>query len=761
MAGVFDDFLSYLMGGTQLGNMLGVGSPTASTQTPTIVPSGTAPTLGGAPPASGAPAGLLGGQQINPMSYFQPHPGLLGDSPLGNMLTGAFSGLGSAAGTGGLTGLGNAFTGGSQAVQDRRKQMMTTALAGQQFQQGQASMASTNMQIAEALRAYNLMQRAMTPQGQQPPPDLTYADVINDPQKLSQIMSAHLANVGQSQAGGQPATGGTGAATTSVAPIAPTILSPGPQPSTITSPTGVSTNPLPRSPIEQFNQARLQFEGGGDPNAVDPKSGAIAGLTQGTFDDYNKKFFGGKLNFANTADRQTVNDRLNTDLYKQSGGDINRMAVGYFSGASNMTPPGDPFPWKDPTVSDGRLNVPQYVNAIRKNLMLPPIDAGGAAQGQGGGQQVAAGGQGGTGNPQIDALNEDFKQKHNGYTQAEWYQIGRAMMNAQGNAMMEDAQKSDPTVLTGTAAATAAGTPQAVRPGTELQQGGRIVGENPSIQTLYDPKTGMPYLARVYHDHIEPIGTGPSGTGAPAPSGPGPGGTTLATGDAQQLVDWGKSQKQSLVVENQLKTITDALTQTQSGKWATNKADILSSIDSVLGEGNPVSKALFKSTDPAAVEVILRNQFSAAIGQILPNVSTPAQNILDQAQRSLADPNISPDANRKIIAQVIGTLRWDRDMYHAANTELRKNPGSPDDFAIQWAQNHPLDDYVAKADKELPKLKGQTTQTQAGSQGQAAAAPPTPKVGDVQSVSDGKGGQNKYRFTGGDPKDPNSWSLVP
>ena len=106
-------------GSTQLGNWLGITSPTASTQTPIMASyAASTPTLGGSlPQNTGLLSGLLGGQQpANSMSYFQPQPGLLGDSPLGNILRGAFSGLGAAAGHGGLTGMGLAAMGGEQAT---------------------------------------------------------------------------------------------------------------------------------------------------------------------------------------------------------------------------------------------------------------------------------------------------------------------------------------------------------------------------------------------------------------------------------------------------------------------------------------------------------------------------------------------------------------------------------------------------------------------------------------------------------------------
>jgi Transglycosylase SLT domain len=357
MAGGFDDFLSWLAGGTQLGNMLGIASPTASTQSPTIVPSGTAPTLGGAPPASGAPAGLLGGQAVNPMSYFQPRPGLLGDSPLGNMLTGAFSGLGSAAGTGGLTGLGNAFAGGSQAVQDKRKQMMATALAGQQYQTGQQGLITSNLTNQIALDRANFFRRHY---GQ---PLLTMADLIANPSLASNPAGAATQPATGSQPQGQQSTPATAPAT------APAVALP-----------------------DIANAIHMQESGGatgGPPSDV----GATGGwqIMPDTFKSYAHP--GEDIN--NPKDNAAVAQRIIADLAMKGGNDPARIAVGYVSGPGNMAPPGSPTPWikdfpVDPKNPNG-LHVSGYVASIKQRLGLSGSSAAGQGQQAGGGQQATGG----------------------------------------------------------------------------------------------------------------------------------------------------------------------------------------------------------------------------------------------------------------------------------------------------------------------------------------------------------------------------------
>lgn len=707
--GIFDslgslwDWLTTQSPGGSVGGTpyLGVGSPTASTQTPS---------LGGAAPAGGGGlfggGGLLGGQQPLLASYFQPQGGGLlgfGNTPLGGMIRGGLEGLGSAQGVGGLTGVGVAAMGAGQAEQQRRQNQMATLAAGQQYQQGQAQMASTNMQIAEALRNYNIMNKVYNPGA----PDLTYNDLMNDPQKLSQVMaasgSATLASItgGPTGTATQPPIGGT----TAPALQGGTITIPG---TTRTLPSGstATTQPqqiaIPSGTLDQAKQAIAQIEG----TTPDPASGAIGGLTPGTFDLYNKKYFGGQLNFANEADRAKVSDQLYADLAQVSTdpntGQIDpaRLAVGYFSGQGNIAPFGSPTPYRSLGAPDAHgTTIPSYLRQFATNLQNLQ---GAPGTGQGQAAMPSA--------PAADQLTAAFAQSHYGYTPAQWRQIGVATGN---KAMQDEADKWDPALITGTAAATAAGTPYPGRPGGQMQTStGQPIGRGtPQLTNVQDPTTKDMVPANVYpNGDIQYLG-GPNagkivsaGGGGGAISAPSPFSQAQQTHWADQLSDWGKGQRQSLVAENQMQVLASALTQTQGGMWATNKAEIADKLKAVGLEG--LAKTLFPNNDSAAVQVALRNQFAAAIGQIMPSVSTPAQQQLAQAQQSLVGPNTDPGASRTIMGQVIGTLRWDRDMYKAASQTLGKTPGDPDAFSIQWAQDHPIDDYVKKATDALPMPKG-------------------------------------------------------
>lgn len=104
----------------------------ASTQTPLGAPS---QAVGGASPNAAPPGGL------NLSSFFKPHSGILGNSPLAAALSGGLAGLGSSTGYTGLAAVGQGFGGATQAAQQRHEAQMQAALAGQQYQQSQNQLA--------------------------------------------------------------------------------------------------------------------------------------------------------------------------------------------------------------------------------------------------------------------------------------------------------------------------------------------------------------------------------------------------------------------------------------------------------------------------------------------------------------------------------------------------------------------------------------------------------------------------------------------
>ncbi len=388
----------------------------ASTQTPLGAP----PQAPVAPPPAAPNSGLL--------SYFKPHSGILGNSPLAVALSGGLAGLGSSTGYTGLAAVGQGFGGGTKAAQERQLNQMNAIGAGQQYQAGlqqqqlgQQNLAQGNMQLAQALRNYNLMNQVYHPGA----PDLTYAD-LSDPQKLSQVMSMSP-NAGQGQAATQP--GGQSA-----------FPSQSPTPNAAPSP-GMTAGSGTTPPVSQIAQAIFQQESGNNPGAPTSVNGAVgpAQVMPSTFKQYARP--GEDIN--NPQDNTAVGQRIISDLSLKTGGDPARIAVGYFSGPGNVAPPGSPTPWIHNTSDGNGTTVAQYVDQVTGRLNQGQPTTQGAA-----GDVGPQGQQGASGQP--DQLTAEFQQSHYGQTPAQWRQLGVATGNRD---MVAEADKWDSSLITGTEAA--------------------------------------------------------------------------------------------------------------------------------------------------------------------------------------------------------------------------------------------------------------------------------------------------------------------
>jgi hypothetical protein len=69
-------------------------------------------------------------------------------------------------------------------------------------------------------------------------------------------------------------------------------------------------------------------------------------------------------NIDNADDNKAVGRRIIDDLSAKSGGDPARIAVGYFSGAGNIAPPGSPTPWKVDKADPTGKTVSSYVSDV-------------------------------------------------------------------------------------------------------------------------------------------------------------------------------------------------------------------------------------------------------------------------------------------------------------------------------------------------------------------------------------------------------------
>jgi len=176
---------------------------------------------------------------------------------------------------------------------------------------------------------------------------------------------------------------------------------------------------------------------------------------------------------------------------------------------------------------------------------------------------------------------------------------------------------------------------------------------------------------------------------------------------AKQEDEWADALPSNITGEQRSLAIAKALKETQSGKWATEKADIAAGLRTV-GVKLPDSVL----NDPAAVQTALKDNFQSTLAQIRAFTSRPAAVEVQLASKNFANPNLQPEANAKIIAQVVGNMRWERALMNdwAAAKGKPNADGKtwldPQDFQRAWIQHNPVQKYIDSAEKDIGPLKG-------------------------------------------------------
>ncbi|MFK4647226.1 soluble lytic murein transglycosylase-like protein [Bradyrhizobium ottawaense] len=113
------------------------------------------------------------------------------------------------------------------------------------------------------------------------------------------------------------------------------------------------------SPSQAVYDAIYAQESGSGRNTSTSVTGARGGMQiqPETFKQYARP--GERID--NETDNLAVGKRIIDDLSAKSGGDPARIAVGYFSGAGNIAPPGSPTPWKQDRADPTGKTVSSYV----------------------------------------------------------------------------------------------------------------------------------------------------------------------------------------------------------------------------------------------------------------------------------------------------------------------------------------------------------------------------------------------------------------
>lgn len=120
---------------------------------------------------------------------------------------------------------------------------------------------------------------------------------------------------------------------------------------------------------DRVHDAIIKQESGGNPNERTSINGAVGvgQIMPATFQQYAKP--GESIN--SPKDNLAVSKRIIDDYYQRFGGDPQRVAVAYFSGPGNVSPPGSVNPWKRDVADGNGKTVSSYVNDISGRLGTP------------------------------------------------------------------------------------------------------------------------------------------------------------------------------------------------------------------------------------------------------------------------------------------------------------------------------------------------------------------------------------------------------
>lgn len=164
---------------------------------------------------------------------------------------------------------------------------------------------------------------------------------------------------------------------------------------------------------------------------------------------------------------------------------------------------------------------------------------------------------------------------------------------------------------------------------------------------------------------------------------------------------WGESLPNNIEAEQRTLAIADALKQTQSGSFATDKANIKAGLHAV---GIDLPDDVWGS--PAAVQTALKDNFNATLQTLKAFSSRATQLEVAQGAKNFANPDLQPEANQNIIAQTVGTLRWDRAMMSDWAQAKRAGWSDPQDFQRAWTKANPLQGFIDRTKAEIGPLKG-------------------------------------------------------
>lgn len=183
--------------------------------------------------------------------------------------------------------------------------------------------------------------------------------------------------------------------------------------------------------------------------------------------------------------------------------------------------------------------------------------------------------------------------------------------------------------------------------------------------------------------------------------------------------EWADALPSNVTGEQRALAIAEALKSTQSGQWATVKAAVAAKLKAV---GIDIGKNSWFG-DPGAVQTAIKDNFQATLAQIRAFTSRPAAVEVQLASKNFANPDLQPEANLKIIGQVVGSMRWERALMNDWAVAKGQGWQDPQDFQRAWIQKNPLQKYIDSSIKEIGPLKGMAGAVKINAKDQALITP--------------------------------------
>jgi hypothetical protein len=182
------------------------------------------------------------------------------------------------------------------------------------------------------------------------------------------------------------------------------------------------------------------------------------------------------------------------------------------------------------------------------------------------------------------------------------------------------------------------------------------------------------------------------------------------------ISQWTEGIQPARQAEMRLTTIANAFKLTESGAFATHKAELAAALKA-LG----IDPSLAGSTDPAAVQLALHENILTTLPLLKAATPRPSQVEFVTTSENREHPNLQPEANLNMLAEDIALMRQARALPADWRQAQLLGWQNPQAFESAWSDRNPLDKTLAQVKAEIGPLKGMP-----GGPGSAAAPSPAP-----------------------------------